>query len=109
MTAPSTALSRGSLLLLNQLSSSHSNYMVRHTALGAWQSHPIPPPSLHDGERSSFLGLVPSNDTVDSESLVGTKPGDSGVVIGYQFHEFTGYLVCRAVCCSFPHLSWVHR
>ena len=30
-------LSRGNLLLPNQLSSSHSNYMVGHTAFGAWQ------------------------------------------------------------------------
>ena len=31
-----------------------------------------------------------SNDTVDSESVMGIKPGDSGVVIGYQVDEFTG-------------------
>ena len=41
---PSTALSRGSLLLLNQLSSSHSSYMVGHTAFGASQ---IVTQSLH--------------------------------------------------------------
>ena len=36
--APSTALSRGNLMLLNQLfPSSHPNYMVGHSALGAWQ------------------------------------------------------------------------
>ena len=35
--APSTALSRGSLLPLIQLASSHSNNMVGHTVLGAWQ------------------------------------------------------------------------
>ena len=86
---PPTALSRGSLLLLNQLSSSHSNYTVGYTALGAWQSHPIPPSSLHGGEGSSFPGLVPSGDMVNSESVVGIKPGASGVVTGYQVHEFT--------------------
>ena len=42
-------------------------------------SHLIPPPSLYDGEGSSFLGLVPSDDTVDSESMMGIIPGDSGV------------------------------
>ena len=47
--APSTALSRGDFCYSNQLSSTHSNYMVGHTALGAWQSHLIPPPSLHGG------------------------------------------------------------
>ena len=51
------------------------------------QSHPIPPSSLHDGEGSSFPGLVPSDDTVDS--VMGVKPGDSSVVIGYQVDEFT--------------------
>ena len=30
-----------------------------------------------------FPHLVPSNDKVNSESVVGIKPGDSGVVIGY--------------------------
>ena len=32
----------GSLLVLNQLSSSHSNYMVGHTALGTWQRVTFP-------------------------------------------------------------------
>ena len=76
-------------MLLSQLSSSHPNCMVGHTAFGAWQSHPIPHSSLHDQEGSSFPGLVPSDDTVDTESVVGIKPGDSGVVIGYQVDEFT--------------------
>ena len=33
--------------------------------------------------------MVPSDDTVDSESVMGVKPGDSCVVIGYQVDEFT--------------------
>ena len=56
---------------------------------GSVESHPIPLPSLHDGEGSSFPGLVPSDDMVDSEPVMGIKPGDSGVVIGYQVDEFT--------------------
>ena len=32
---------------------------------------------------------MPSYDTVDSESVMGIKPGDSGVVIGYQVDGFT--------------------
>ena len=56
---------------------------------GSIESHPIPPPSLHDGEGSSFPGLVPSDDVVDSDSVMGIKPGDSSVVIGYQVDEFT--------------------
>ena len=56
---------------------------------GSIESHPIPPPSLCDGEGSSFPGLVPSYDAVNSDSVMGVKPGDSGVVIGYQVDEFT--------------------
>ena len=50
---------------------------------------PDPSPSLHDGEGSSFPGLVPSDDAGDSESVMGIEPGDSDVVIGYQVDEFT--------------------
>ena len=45
------------------------------------ESHLIPPPSLHDRKGSSFPGLVPSDGTVNSESVMGIKPDDSGVVI----------------------------
>ena len=53
------------------------------------ENHPIPPPPLHGGKGSCFQSLVPSSDMVHSESAVGIKPGDSGVVIGYQVDEFT--------------------
>ena len=56
---------------------------------GSVESHLIPLPSLHDGEDSSFPGLVPSDDAVNSDSVMGIKPGDSSVVIGYQVDEFT--------------------
>ena len=49
----------------------------------------IPLPSLHDGEQSSFPGLLPSDDAVNSDSVMGIKPGDLGMVIGYQVDEFT--------------------
>ena len=39
--APSTTLSRGSLLLLSLLFPSHPIYMVGHTALEAWQRVPL--------------------------------------------------------------------
>ena len=48
------------------------------------KSHLIPLPPLHDGEGPSFPGLVPSDDTVNSESVMGVKPGDSSVVMGYR-------------------------
>ena len=80
----------GGSLLLNQLSSSHSDYLFdgAYSLGGLAESHLIPLPSLHGREGSSFPSLVPSDDMVDSESAVDIKPGDSGVVIGYQF-EFT--------------------
>ena len=53
------------------------------------ESHLVPLPSLHEWEGSSFPGLVPSDDMGNSESVMGIKPGDSGVVIGYQVDEFT--------------------
>ena len=56
---------------------------------GSIESHLIPLPSLHAGEGSSFPGLVPSDDVVDPDSVMAVKPGDSGVVIGYQVDEFT--------------------
>ena len=85
--APSATLGRGSLLLLIQLC---PNQLVWCTALGgSVESHLIPLPSLHDGEGSSFPGLVPSDNTVNSDSVMGIKPGDSSVVIGYQVDEFT--------------------
>ena len=56
---------------------------------GSIESHLIPPPSLHDGEGSSFPGVAPSDGAVDSDSVMGIKPGDSGMVIGYQVDEFT--------------------
>ena len=56
---------------------------------GSLESHLIPPPLLHAGEGSSFPGLVPSDDVVNPDSVLAIKPGDSGVVIGYQVDEFT--------------------
>ena len=38
---------------------------------GSIESHPISPPSLHDGEWSSFPGLVPLDDRVNSDSVMG--------------------------------------
>ena len=42
-----------------------------HSLWGSIESHPIPLPSLHDGEGSSFPGLVPSDDALDSDSVMG--------------------------------------
>ena len=56
---------------------------------GSVESHLIPLPSLHDVEGYSFTGLVPSDKVGNSDSVMGIKPGDSSVVIGYQVDEFT--------------------
>ena len=56
---------------------------------GLCRESPDPLPSLCDGEGSSSPGLVPSDDTVNSDSVLVVKPGDSSVVIGYQGDEFT--------------------
>ena len=53
------------------------------------ESHLIPPPSLHDGEGSLLPGLVPSDDVSESDSAMSIKPGDSGIVTGYQVDKFT--------------------
>ena len=58
-----------------------------YSLVGSVESHLIPPPSLCDGE-GSFPGLLPSDDMVNSDSVMGIKPGDSSVVIGYQIDEF---------------------
>ena len=63
--------------------------MVEYTAFGVQQSHLIPLPSLHGGKGCPFPNLVPPDYTVDSESIVGIKLSDSGVVIGYQVDVFT--------------------
>ena len=80
-------LSRGSLMLLNQLFPSHPNYMG---GIQLWVLCRVIQSLCLTcmGEGSSFLGLVPSNDMVNSEFVVGIKPGDSGVVIRYQVDEF---------------------
>ena len=56
---------------------------------GLAEGYLIPPLSLHHGEESSFPGTAPHNDMVHSKSLEGIKPGDSGVMIGYQVDKFT--------------------
>ena len=73
-------------------------------------SQPSPPPSLHGGEGSSFPGLVPTNDTVASESVMCIKPGHSGVVIGYQVDEFTHTWSAKQFVAHshiYPGLTWI--
>ena len=81
MAAPPTASIWRSFILLIQLSLNHSINVVGNTALGFQQSHPIPLSSLHSGEELLFPECVSPNEMVRSESVLGIKPCDSGVVI----------------------------
>ena len=88
--APSTTLSRGEPYAAQSAVPQPCHlYGGAYSFGGLAESHPIPLPSLHGGEGSSFPGLVPYNVTVNSESAMGIKPGDSGVMIGYQVDAFT--------------------
>ena len=69
--APSTTLSRGEpSATQSAVPQPYHLYGGAYRFGGLAESHWIPPPSLHGGEGSSFPGLVPSNDTVDSESAM---------------------------------------
>ena len=81
--SPSTTLSRREPSATQSAVSRPSHLYGEAYIFGGLAELPIPPPSLHGGEGSSFPGFVPSNATVNSESAMGIKPGDSGVVIGY--------------------------
>ena len=88
--APSTMLSRGEPSATQSAVPQPSHLYGGAYSFGSLaESHPILLPSLHGGVGSSFPGLVPSDDTVNSESVMGIKPDDSGVVIGCQLDEFT--------------------
>ena len=64
-----------------QLSSRHSNYMVEAYSFGGLTvTQFLYLPYMMGG--SSFLGLVPPDDMVSSESVMGIKPGDFGVDSG---------------------------
>ena len=90
MVAPSTTLSRGEPSAAQSAVPQLSHQCGGTYSFGGLaESHPIPLPSLHGGEGSSFPGLIPSDDMVNSESAMGIKPCDSSVVIGYQIDELT--------------------
>ena len=93
---------------LKQLSPSHSINKIEHTTLRAQQSHSFPLLYLDGREGSSFSGYVSPNDMVDSKSVVGVKPCDFVVVIGYQVDEFTHTLLVECFC-SITNLSQVYR
>ena len=88
--APSATLGRGEPSATHSAVPQPSHlFGVVYSLGGSVESHLIPLSSLHDGKGSSFPGLVPSDDTVNSESVMDITPGDSSVLIRYQVNEFT--------------------
>ena len=65
-------------------------------------------PALHGEEESYLTCLVPPDNTVDSESVLGAKPGDSGVVIEYQLNNFTCTQLVESLflSCKYSQGSW---
>ena len=77
----------GSAICYSSSCPCHSLNTKRHTVLGALQStQSLCFPYMVGG--IFFPGLVPPNDMVNSKSVVGIKPADSGVVIRYQADEY---------------------
>ena len=69
--APSATLGRGEPFATHSAVPQPSHlYDGAYSLWGSAESHPS---SLRDGEGSSFPGLVPSDDTVNSESVMGIK------------------------------------
>ena len=106
---PSTTLGRGNLLVpLSAVPQPSHLYGGAYSLGDSAESHPIPPPSLHVGEGSSFPGLVPSDDMVDSESVMGIKPGDSSVVIGSLGIRLMSLLAPGLQSSSFPTPTFIN-
>ena len=87
MTASPIASSRGPHATHSAIPQPFCPYGEAYS-FGAQQSHFIPVPSPYGRDGSSFASNVLPSDMVNSESLMGVKPGDSGVVIRYQVDEF---------------------
>ena len=109
MTASSTAFSRGPYATQSAVLQPFQLYGRAYSSGELAASHPITLSSLHGREGSSFPDLAPPNDTVNSELVLGMKPSDSVVIIGYQVDEFTHTWSAEAFCCSITYLSWVNR
>ena len=88
--APSTASSREQLhATYSTVSKPFNQYSGIYSFWGSAGSNPIPLPYLHGREGCSLPGCVSLNDKINSNFMVGITSGDSGLVIGYQFDEYT--------------------
>ena len=98
--APSTASSRGYIMLLKQLSFSHSISVVGHIVFVAWQRVTLIPlsfPTFWGGV--FFSGFSSTEGHVSLWICGGCKPGDCNVETGHMYDEFTLHLVGRTFCC----------
>ena len=105
MAAPSTASIRGIVMSLNQLCASHWISRVELTAFGVWVQ--ACNPSAFSKWRGGifFAGFIPLDDTLN---LVGLKPGDANVVIGYGVDKVTHtWSVGHLVAQSHIHLTFI--
>ena len=107
--APSTTLSRGSLMLISLLFPSQPIYMVGHTALRAWQriTQSLHLPYMVGRGLLFQVWFHPmTQSTLNPQWAI--KPGDSSVVIGYQVDEFTHtwseeqFVACSHIYPGFP-------
>ena len=87
--APSNTLSRGEPSATQSAVPQPSHLYGGAYSFGAWQRVAQSSTFPTWWGWVSFPGLVPCDDTVDSESMMGVKPGHSGEVIGCQVDEFT--------------------
>ena len=86
--APSATLSKGGAFCYSVCYSPAIPFIWWGIQLwGLGRDSPDPSAFPYYGEGSSFPGLVPSDDMINSESVMGIKPGDSSVVI--EVDEFT--------------------
>ena len=79
MAALPNALSRGASCYSFSCPSAIPSVCGAYSSGNMAESHLIYPPSLHAGQGYLFAGGVPPNDTLNSKSVVGVKPGDSDV------------------------------
>ena len=89
-------------------SNSHLINMVEHITFRTQQDHLMPLPSLHGKEGSSFQGLVPSDDMINSESMVAIQPGNSNNSYCVSAWWIYSHLVDRTFCCSGTNLIQIH-
>ena len=99
---------RGSFMLLIQLPPSHSIFMVGYSFGTLKRVAQYLCLGLHGGEWYSFQGWTAPDDTVVSGCVVAIKPGDSGLLTGYQVDEFTNIVLNLSSQTLLTEQNWIH-